>query len=40
VGLRLDAEALLDQRQVPVVLAQQPVQMAVVLERHHHARLR
>jgi len=40
VRLRLDAKALLKQGQVPVVFAQQSVQMAVVLERHHHSRLR
>ena len=40
VGLRLDAEPLLQQRQMSVVFAEQPVQVPVVLEGHDHARLR
>src|SRR5581483_4156348 len=40
VGLRLDAEPLLEQRQMSVILAEQPVQMPIVLEGHDHARLR
>ena len=39
VGVRLDAEALLEQRQMSVVFAEQPVQVPVVLERHDQARL-
>ena len=40
VGLRLDAEALLEQGQMPIVFAEQPVQVPVVLERHDYTRLR
>jgi hypothetical protein len=40
VGLRLDAEPLLQQRQMSVVFAEQPVQVPVVLEGHDHTRLR
>jgi hypothetical protein len=40
VRLRLDAEPLLQERQMSIVFAEQPVQMPVVLERNHQAPLR
>ena len=39
VGVRLDVEAVLDEGEMPVVFAEEAVQVAVVLKGHHHARL-
>ena len=39
MGLRLDAEPLLQQRQMSVVFAEQPIEMPVVLEGHDQTRL-
>ena len=35
VGVRFDAQPLLEQGQVAVVFAEQPVQVTIVFERHH-----